>query len=133
MTSQSRVAIGQWKEQLPSVHWLTLLGYIKYTKSPPYGVLTELGEGKADGLDPQNNRVQVSIVGNAMSGEREERGSGILSWVKEIDEAGQDAAMSACGEGWGRNLGWREMNKEWEREKERVPGVTHPVTQPATE
>lgn len=42
--------------------------------------------------------LQVSTVVSVVSREREGKGSGILRWIRESDEAGGDAASSAF---WG--------------------------------
>lgn len=46
---------------------------------------------------PQNNMLQVSTVVNAVSREREGRGSGILHWIRESDEAASSASWGGGG------------------------------------
>ena len=45
--------------------------------------------------------LQVATVINVVSREREGKGSGILHWIRENDEAGGDAASSASWGGGG--------------------------------
>lgn len=46
---------------------------------------------------PQNNMLQVSTVVNVVSREREGKGSGILHWIRESDEAASSASWGGGG------------------------------------